>query len=138
FRSVRATGGGPLPGRWGRAHPMIAGARLYLTIEAGMIVSLNAQTGCAYWAMQPGAAVRAAVSVGQLPAGSKAKYAVYFGDEKSNVQALDADTGKLLWKTKVEDHFLSRITGAPLLYRNRLYVPVSSFEETAGRDAKYE
>ena len=25
-----------------------------------------------------------------------------------------------------------------MLYRNRLYVPVSSFEETAGRDAKYE
>src|SRR5215813_866430 len=114
------------PGPMATGQPTIIGDRLYLTIEAGMIVSLNAQTGCAYWAMQPGAAVRAAVSVGQLPAGSKAKYAVYFGDEKSNVQALDADTGKLLWKTKVEDHFLSRITGAPVLYRNRLYAPVSS------------
>ena len=119
-------------------QPTIIGDRLYLTIEAGMVVCLNAQTGCTYWAMQPGAAVRAALSVGPLPAGSKAKYAVYFGDEKSNIQALDADTGKLIWKTKVEDHFLSRITGAPVLYRNRLYVPVSSFEETAGRDAKYE
>jgi len=126
------------PGPMATGQPTIIGDRLYLTIEAGMIVSLNTQTGCTYWAMQPGAAVRAAVSVGPMPAGSKAKYAVYFGDEKSNVQALDADTGKLLWKTKVEDHFLSRITGAPILYRNRLYVPVSSFEETAGRDAKYE
>ncbi|HEY6401578.1 MAG TPA: PQQ-binding-like beta-propeller repeat protein [Blastocatellia bacterium] len=131
------------PGPMATGQPTIIGDRLYLTIEAGMVVSLNAQTGCTYWAMRPGAAVRAAVSVGPLPAGSgpsgsKAKYAVYFGDEKSNVQALDADTGKLLWKTKVDDHFLSRITGAPALYRNRLYVPVSSFEETAGRDPKYE
>jgi polyvinyl alcohol dehydrogenase (cytochrome) len=126
------------PGPMATGQPTVIGDRLYLTVEAGMIVCLNAQTGCAYWAMQPGAAVRAAVSVGPLPAGSKAKYAVYFGDEKSNIQALDADTGKLIWKTKVEDHFLSRITGAPVLYRNRLYVPVSSFEETAGRDAKYE
>jgi polyvinyl alcohol dehydrogenase (cytochrome) len=130
------------PGPMATGQPTIIGDRLYLTVEAGMVVCLNAQTGCDYWAMQPGAAVRAAVSVGPLPAGSptgsKAKYAVYFGDEKSNVQALDADTGKLLWKTKVENHFLSRITGAPVLYRNRLYVPVSSFEETAGRDAKYE
>jgi polyvinyl alcohol dehydrogenase (cytochrome) len=126
------------PGPMATGQPTIIGDRIYLTIEAGMIVSLNAQTGCTYWAMQPGAAVRAAVSVGPLPAGSKAKFAVYFGDEKSNIQALDAETGKLLWKTKVEDHFLSRITGAPVLYRNRLYVPVSSFEETAGRDAKYE
>src|SRR5215510_12319381 len=120
------------PGPMATGQPTIIGDRLYLTIEAGMIVCLNAQTGCTYWAMQPGAAVRAAVSVGPLPAESKAKYAIYFGDEKSNVQALDADTGKLLWKTKVEDHFLSRITGAPVLYRNRIYVPVSSFEETAG------
>jgi polyvinyl alcohol dehydrogenase (cytochrome) len=126
------------PGPMATGQPTIIGDRLYLTIEAGMIVCLNAQTGCAYWMMQPGAAVRAAVSVGLLPGGSKAKYAVYFGDEKSNIQALDAETGKLLWKTKVEDHFLSRITGAPVLYRNRIYVPVSSFEETAGRDAKYE
>src|SRR5262247_1450327 len=126
------------PGTMATGQPTIIGDRLYLTIEAGMIVCLNSQTGCTYWAMQPGAAVRAAVSVGPLPAGSKAKYAVYFGDEKSNIQALDADTGKPLWKTKVEDHFLSRITGAPVLYRNRIYVPVSSFEETAGRDAKYE
>ena len=126
------------PGPMATGQPTIIGDRLYLTIEAGMIVCLNAQTGCTYWAMQPGAAVRAAVSVGQLPAGAQAKYALYFGDEKSNVQAVDAMTGKLLWKTKVEEHFLSRITGAPVLYRNRLYVPVSSFEETAGRDAKYE
>jgi len=126
------------PGPMATGQPTIIGDRLYLTIEAGMIVCLNAKTGCAYWAMQPGAAVRAAISVGPLPAGSKARYAVYFGDEKSNIQALDADTGKLLWKTKVEDHFLSRITGAPALYRNRLYVPVSSFEEITGRDAKYE
>jgi polyvinyl alcohol dehydrogenase (cytochrome) len=126
------------PGPMATGQPTIIGDRIYLTIEAGMVVSLNAQTGCTYWAVQPGAAVRAAVSVGPMPAGSKARYAVYFGDEKSNIQALDADTGKLLWKTKVEDHFLARITGAPVLYRNRIYVPVSSFEETAGRDPKYE
>jgi polyvinyl alcohol dehydrogenase (cytochrome) len=126
------------PGPMATGQPTIIGDRLYLTIEAGMIVCLNAQTGCTYWTMNPGAAVRAAVSVGPLPAGSPARFAVYFGDEKSNVQAVDAATGKLLWKTKVEDHFLSRITGAPVLYRNHLYVPVSSFEETAGRDAKYE
>src|SRR5262249_37223114 len=73
-----------------------------------------------------------------LKEGSKAKFALYFGDQKSNVAAVDAETGALLWKTKVEDHPLSRITGSPILYRDRLYVPVSSIEETTGRDAKYE
>ncbi|MGH9843658.1 MAG: PQQ-binding-like beta-propeller repeat protein [Blastocatellia bacterium] len=135
------------PGPMATGQPTIMGDRLYLTIEAGLIVCLSAQTGCTHWAMRPGAAVRAAVSVGPFPigarasagvAGSKAGAALYFGDEKSYIQAVDAETGKLLWKTRVDDHSLARITGAPVLYRNRIYAPVSSFEETAGRDDKYE
>jgi polyvinyl alcohol dehydrogenase (cytochrome) len=126
------------PGPMATGQPTIIGDRLFVTTEVGQIFCLNAQTGCAYWTMNAGAAVRASISVGPLPVGSPVRFAVYFGDEKSTVQALDASTGKLLWKTKVEDHILSRITGSPLLYRNRIYVPVSSFEETAGRDAKYE
>ena len=126
------------PGPMATGQPTIIGDRLYVTTEVGQIFCLNADTGCSYWTMNAGAAVRAAMSVGPLPSGSAAKFALYFGDEKSNVQAVDAATGKLLWKTKIEDHILSRITGAPVLYRDRIYVPVSSFEETAGRDAKYE
>ncbi|MEK6303653.1 MAG: PQQ-binding-like beta-propeller repeat protein [Acidobacteriota bacterium] len=126
------------PGPMATGQPAIIGDRIYLTIEAGLIYCLNAQTGCTYWTMNAGAAVRAAVSVGPLPPGSPAKFAVYFGDEKSNVQAVDAATGKRIWRTKIEDHLLSRVTGAPVLYRNRIYVPVSSFEETAGRDTRYE
>lgn len=126
------------PGPMATGQPTIIGDRLYVTTEVGQIFCLNAQTGCTYWTMNAGAAVRAAMSVGPLLSGSQAKFALYFGDEKSNVQAVDAATGKLLWKTKIEDHLLSRITGSPVLYRDRIYVPVSSFEETAGRDAKYE
>jgi polyvinyl alcohol dehydrogenase (cytochrome) len=123
------------PGAMATGQPTIIGDRLFLTTEAGYIFSLNAQTGCTYWAMNAGSAVRAAISVGSY---SKNKFALFFGDERSTVQAVDAATGKLIWKTKIEDHVLSRITGSPVLYRNRLYVPVSSFEETAGRDTKYE
>jgi polyvinyl alcohol dehydrogenase (cytochrome) len=126
------------PGPMATGQPTIIGDRLFVTTEVGQIFCLNAQNGCTYWTMNAGAAVRAAMSVGAMPSGSPAKFALYFGDEKSNVQAVDAATGKLLWKTKIEDHLLSRITGSPVLYRDRIYVPVSSFEETAGRDAKYE
>ena len=126
------------PGPMATGQPTIIGDRLYLTTEVGAIYCLNAQTGCTFWTMNAGAAVRAAISVGPLPSGSEAKFAVYFGDERSTVQSVDAATGKPLWKTKIEDHLLSRITGSPLLHGNRIYVPVSSFEETAGRDNKYE
>jgi polyvinyl alcohol dehydrogenase (cytochrome) len=126
------------PGPMATGQPSIVGDHLYVTTEAGLIYCLNAQTGCTYWTANAGAEVRTPISVGTLPAGSPARAAVYFGDERSYIQALDAATGKPLWKTKIEDHLLSRITGTPLLYGNRIYAPVSSFEETAGRDAKYE
>jgi polyvinyl alcohol dehydrogenase (cytochrome) len=126
------------PGPMATGQPTVIGERLYVTTEAGYIFCLNARTGCTYWSANAGAAVRAAMTVAPLPTSSKAKFALYFGDERSNVQALDANTGKLLWKTKIEEHFLARLTGAPVVHRNRLYVPVSSFEETAGRDNKYE
>ena len=126
------------PGTMATGQPTVIGDRLYVTTEVGVIYCLNAHTGCAYWSLNAGAEVRCAISVGALPAGMPAKFAVYFGDEKSNVHAVDAATGKPIWKVKVEDHLLSRITGAPLLHAGRLYVPVSSFEETAGRDPGYE
>jgi polyvinyl alcohol dehydrogenase (cytochrome) len=126
------------PGPMAAGQPAIIGDRLYVTTEIGVIYCLNAKTGCTVWTYNAGGEVRTPISVGALPAGSRATLAAYFGDEKSNVHAVDAVTGKPLWKTKIEDHLLSRITGTPLLYRNRIYAPVSSFEETAGRDAKYE
>ncbi len=124
------------PGAMATGQPTIIGDRLFLTTEAGYIFSLNAQTGCTYWVMNAGSAVRAAITVAPMRTANKS--ALYFGDERSAVQAVDAATGKLIWKTKIEDHVLSRITGSPVLHGNRLFVPVSSFEETAGRDTKYE
>ena len=58
--------------------------------------------------------------------------AAYFGDLKANVYALNAATGAQIWKVSA-DPIPARITGAPQLYENRLYVPVASGEEGAGR-----
>jgi polyvinyl alcohol dehydrogenase (cytochrome) len=81
-----------------------------------------------------GATVRNAVSIGQAGGRTMA----YFGDVRSTVHALDAATGQLLWKVKVEDHPASRITGAPAFYGGRLYVPVSSIEEASAMLPSYE
>lgn len=126
------------PGRIATGQPTIIGDRIFVTTEVGQIFSLDAKTGCTLWAINVSTGVVAAMSVGPLPSGSKAKFALYFGDQKSTVHAVNAETGASLWATKIEDHLLSRVTGSPVLNGNRIYVPVSSFEETAGRDPKYE
>jgi polyvinyl alcohol dehydrogenase (cytochrome) len=63
---------------------------------------------------------------------------VYFGDTAANAYALNAETGRVVWTRKVEDHPLARITGSPTLHGGRLYVPVSSYEESQGADPRYE
>jgi polyvinyl alcohol dehydrogenase (cytochrome) len=57
---------------------------------------------------------------------------------EANVYAVDARTGTPLWKRRVEDHPTARVTGAPVLHANRLYVPVSSAEELSGAVPQYE
>jgi polyvinyl alcohol dehydrogenase (cytochrome) len=113
------------------AQPTVAGGRVFLGVDTGAVYSIDAETGCVYWSYQADAGVRTAVSVGPIKGKGATKYAAYFGDIRANVYALDASTGKLIWKVKVEDHPVAKVTGAPMLYEDRLYVPVSSQEERA-------
>jgi polyvinyl alcohol dehydrogenase (cytochrome) len=118
--------------------PAIVSGRIFTGSDIGWIYSLDAKTGCYYWGYETGVTVRGALSVGPIVGHGNTKYAVYFGDAKGNAYALDAQNGKLLWKRKVEDHFLARITAAPKLYNGRLYVPVSSSEEWQSGNSDYE
>jgi polyvinyl alcohol dehydrogenase (cytochrome) len=67
----------------------------------------------------------------------KAPSAAVFGDDAGFVYALDGQRGTLLWKTQAESHPLARIVGAPTLYHDRIYVAVSSSEQTAALDSTY-
>jgi polyvinyl alcohol dehydrogenase (cytochrome) len=119
-------------------QPTVAAGRVFLGTDTGAVYSLNADTGCVYWSFQADAGMRNAISIGPVKSQGSAKFGAYFGDVRSHVYMLDATTGKLLWKVKVEDHPVSRVTGAPTLYEGRLYVPVSSSEErTAGYSTVY-
>ncbi len=124
----------------GRANgqPSVIGNRLYVTSESGHVYALNARSGCTYWTFESAAPARTAVTVAPLPGSSPAKYVAWFGDEKASVYALDALTGKQIWKTQLDEHPVARITGAPVFHNDRLYVPVASIEEFSAAMAKYE
>ena len=118
--------------------PAVVSGRVFTGSDVGWIYSLDAKTGCYYWGHETGVTVRGALSVGPVTGQGNAKYAVYFGDAKGNAYALDAQTGRQLWKRKLDDHFLARITASPKLYNGRLYVPVSSSEEWQSGNPDYE
>jgi polyvinyl alcohol dehydrogenase (cytochrome) len=119
------------------SQPTVVSGRIFIGGDSGYVYSLDAATGCVYWSFLAQAGVRTAPTVAALKTQGAAKYAVYFGDQRANEYAVDAATGELLWKQHVEDHPLSRILGAPKLYKGRLYVPVSSGEEGISANGAY-
>ena len=118
-------------------QPVIAGGRIFVGSDTGFVYSLDARSGCVYWSYLAQTGVRTAISIGPVKGQGSAKYAVYFGDERANAYAVDAVTGELIWKVTVDDHPLAHITGAPTLYEDRLYVPVSVAEETVSSNLHY-
>ena len=118
---------------WG--SPTVAGGRVYVGSHNGTVYSLNAKTGCIYWTYSAEGGVRTAPVLGPKPSGRGT--AVYFGDTSANEYSLDAFTGERIWTRKVDDHPLARITGSPVLYSGRLYVPTASYEESQGADPAY-
>ena len=111
------------------AQPTIAGGRVFVGSQGGKVYSLSADSGCVEWWFDAPASVRSAVVIGRVETESGPSFAAFFGDTSGVVYAVAAATGKLLWKTRVENHPAARITGSPAFYAGRLYVPVASTEE---------
>ncbi len=119
------------------AEPTIVAGRLYVGSDNGYFYSLDAKTGCVHWSFEAGSIIRGTSVVGPIAGHAPARTAVYFGDGHANVFALDARSGALLWKVRVDDHFVARITAGPRLFGGKLFVPVSSSEEYGAGTADY-
>src|SRR5262245_3037206 len=113
-----------------RSQPAVAGGRLFMASDSGVIYALDPKTGCTYWTFKAQASVRAAISVGPR--------AIYFADAKANAYAVDRATGAQLWVRKVDDHAFAKSTGAPTLHDGRLYVTAAGVgEETSATRPDY-
>jgi len=110
--------------------------RLYVTSNAGYVYSLDAETGCLHWSFRAQSAVRSGFTIGRLSK-TDPRLAIFFGDIHGTAYALSASTGEELWKTLTDPHPLARITGTPVLFEGRLFVPVASLEEPESGQADY-
>jgi len=112
----------------------VVGRRVFFGTRNGMVYSLDSETGCIAWAFQADAGVRSTPTVVHEEEGST----VFFGDSHARVYALDALSGALRWATEVDEHIDAMITGGTVYQDGRLYVPVSSLEESSAIAPTYE
>jgi polyvinyl alcohol dehydrogenase (cytochrome) len=113
----------------------VVGGRIYIGGPGTGVYALDAKSGCAHWKFETAGEVRAAIQVFTRTDGSLMLLA---SDRKAFVYAIDANSGKLLWKDHPEDHAWAMNTGSAAYYQGKVYVPFASFEELAGGSPTYE
>ena len=121
-----------------RSQPSIAYGAVYVGSYDGTVYALDLASGCVRWTFKAGAEVRTGVVPYEETLGGKTVRRVFFGDVIARVYSVDAQTGKLAWNTKVDDHPNATITGTPTFDAGAIYVPISSLEVTTAAVANYE
>jgi polyvinyl alcohol dehydrogenase (cytochrome) len=118
-----------------RTQPSVLGAWLFTAGENGDVYALDSRTGCTRWQFRAAAAVRTAPLVVAYDAN---RHAVLVGDGRANAYLLDAETGRLVWTRKLDEHPNAAITGGAAAYEGRAYFVTSAAgEEVRGRNPDY-
>jgi polyvinyl alcohol dehydrogenase (cytochrome) len=118
-----------------RSQPAVSDAAIFTGSQDGRVYALDAATGCVWWSFAADSEVRSAPTLGTGADGQVDR--LYFGDFAANVYAVDARSGKLVWKASVKDHPAGTLTGSVTLHDGRLYVPMSSTEVVSAMDSGY-
>ncbi|HMM91365.1 outer membrane protein assembly factor BamB family protein [Bradyrhizobium sp.] len=117
------------------AQPTVVGGLVFVGGGDSKVRALDARSGCVRWTFPTEAPVRTAISFAAL---DNDQFAIFFGDVRANVYAVNASTGSLIWKIKVDDHPAARVTGAPTVNSGVVYVGISSIEEVTGSRPTYQ
>ncbi|HEY0452319.1 PQQ-binding-like beta-propeller repeat protein [Actinophytocola sp.] len=125
----------PSPSKATRSEPAVVGDTIYFGGPEGRFYARDARTGAQRWtfdlhSVDPGNARFVVAWDGPAVAHGT----VYFGDTRGYLYALSARTGTLKWAERIDSHPYAMLTSSPIVYRGRVYVGVSSAENTAGRD----
>jgi len=119
--------------------PVVSDGWLYSASAKGDVFALDARTGCTRWTAKVPGEVRGAQLIGTVQASGGAKAQVLFvADALGNVTAFDARTGKQRWATRPFTGTTRRISGSPVLFGNRLFVPIAAFESQLAPVPTYE
>jgi polyvinyl alcohol dehydrogenase (cytochrome) len=131
---------------WAFAMPRTSGLRgqgvvvgdtlFYPAGQANHILALDTRTGCVKWATATAAQVRNSLAYGQL--GKGGPMGLVGGDSAGNLVALDAKTGKVVWRADPRHDKTAPLSGSPLIHDGRIIVPISGSDVGAAMRPAYE
>jgi len=115
-------------------QPTVAAGRVFIGGQNGHVYALDQKSGCTYWDYPAIGGVRTAITIARVGG----RIVALFGDRRGHAYSVDAMTGETIWKTTPDDEPATVITGAPVLFENRLYVPIAVSDESRAGDPAFE
>jgi polyvinyl alcohol dehydrogenase (cytochrome) len=115
------------------SQPTVIDNQVFVGSAGGVIHALRADSGCLQWTFQANGPVRSSV----LSVVDRNRQLLLFGDQTGWFYAIQAESGTLVWKKKIEEHDAARLTATPMAYDGNVFVPVASWEETRSLDPAY-
>ena len=113
--------------------PTVLGDTLFIGSAGGAVQALSADSGCVKWMYQADGPVRSGIVV--VPNGKT--HVAVFGDLIGWAYGVEAETGRLLWKKKPEQHESTKLTATPAVHDGVVFIGASSWEETRATNSDY-
>ena len=111
-----------------RGQAAIVGDTMFLPMADNnrvFALDIGGDKPCVQWVYDGGRALRTSAGYGELSNGQKI---IMVGDMGGFVHALDAKTGRKLWEADVKFFQNQMVTSTPVLYKDRVYAPISQYE----------
>ena len=115
------------------ATPAVLDRALYVPDWGGNLFKIDAQTGVQIWSNSIANYINdpnIPTAVSRTSPAVEGNKVIIGSQEGAFLMAINIDTGKLIWKTKLDSHPNAVIIQSPAIYGNRVYVGVASVEET--------
>lgn len=119
-----------------RAAPVIIGSTIfYAATDANRVFALDTESGCAKWVYTADSRLRSSLAYAVV-------YGVgtlVFGDQSGMVYALNAESGEPIWvESGQATNNVAMITGTPVIYQDKVIVPLSGSGVITGGNPRYE
>jgi polyvinyl alcohol dehydrogenase (cytochrome) len=110
-----------------RSQPVVIDSTIFVAAtDSGRLFALDTETACVKWMYASELPLRSSLALAKSE--KLGKTLIVLGDAAGLVHAVDASDGRLVWKKDIKLDPTQRLTGAPTVYGERVFAPLSTIE----------